>query len=617
MELDSEQLRDLTADLERVGAAFSVSGGRLYPGPNPHCDRAAILFRLVPVAGRTFSPIANPDLAHIWPGLSLAPAGPAKDGDALARAASHAAALAGAILALLQGMQMQSGAASDGPEGAICWIEYLDFAPALEAFKAAMLTVAELSAGSADLVRSSAGLTALRQRSGRYKINPINRILLETARARGIPEVRLPNLRPVWQFGWGSRSNVFREASSDLDGMVGARLSNNKIAAKSLMRHLGLPTPAGEALGRGQDPLPVARKLGWPCVVKPLDRSKGTGVTANISDPDSLARAVHSARLYSDPILIEAHQQGVDYRLTVIDGRLVAACRREPPIVTGDGRRSVKELIADLNASRTVSAEGEQYVARVTEDEVLADILRTEGLSLQSVLGPGRSLALRPNSNISGGGIATACLSEVHPEVRGMAELLAAAFGLRAVGIDYITPDISRPHGEVGGGFIELNARPGIFLPKGDGAGPEEMASLLLGDDLGRIPVTLLIGTAEMLEPLHEPIRRHVSANPTAAATAAGWTRIGPVTLPVRPADARENVQTVLRHRKVESLIILWPLDELYELGLPVDRVDRTIILGSGIDEAWLPVLQRGSEAVSTAADPAALLSALGLDPDP
>jgi cyanophycin synthetase len=191
------------------------------------------------------------------------------------------------------------------------------------------------------------------------------RILMVAAQADGIPFFRFLEESRQWQFGWGwgARSTVFFETATNADGALGWQWERNKVISKDLMRSIGLPVPS-HVLVREESELPaVAAQVGLPCVVKPLDGGGGKGVTANIRDTDSLRLAFRQARLFSSgPLLVEQHLQGLDYRLMVVDGRLVAAIRREASFVVGNGQTTVGELIAHLNASRSENLVRSRYL---------------------------------------------------------------------------------------------------------------------------------------------------------------------------------------------------------------------------------------------------------------
>jgi cyanophycin synthetase len=581
MKLGRQRFLRLRKALEQVDPdAFGLSEVELYPGASRYSRQSSVICHL----GRNADDIAK-------------------------RAAEEAAAL----IASKIGIQVGHGVCAEEDRLA-CWVEYFPGGSgygrasfALQALQAAFLVVATAESPDEQCRRLANAELEKLQKIPMRPIDVQSQFLVAAARRADIPINNVGGSSHIWQFGWGIRSDIFFLTASTGDAVPGHQATRLKHITKLLFQEIGLPTPDWRLLSPQDEAMNAAEAIGWPCVVKPLDQAFGTGITADIADADVLERAVAAARKYSSTIMIEAHEPGWDHRLMVVDGRLMGAVRREPPCVTGDGRSSVDELVAELNRSRGGQREN-AYLLPVQRDAALHQTLAGLGLSLESVLPEGRRLVLRSVANFSTGGSSVNVTAEVHPQVRGMAELLAAATGLRTAGIDYITTDISRSHDEVGGGFIEVNAVPRLRLLMSGGIAEEEVGSALLGELPGRIPATLLIGPKEAVPALKNRVAERVAPRGNAAAVSAGWAQIGAVELPVARLDAFSAVSAVLRHRTVSELTILWSLQDVEEFGLPVDQLQRAIVVAEGLSDTWLSVLRALCEDVVLAADSAAAL---------
>jgi D-alanine-D-alanine ligase-like ATP-grasp enzyme len=543
MQLGPQRIAAFRTALAPVDAsAFGLTGLEVWPGATRYSPRSVALCRF------TALPAALAELA-------------AKEAERL--------------LTAKLGIAIAAGTCSGKDGSRICWAEYFPGGAeypcaqlSLQALQVALLATAAKDAG-----RGQAAEELVR----RFKAAPAKLIfvqsqfILAAARGAGLPIFNVAG-DAAWQVGWGARSDIFVMTASMGDSVSGHQLTAKKHVTKLLLRELGFPTPEWRVVPEGGDALKAATELGWPCVVKPIDMAFGTGVTANVRTPAELAAAVALARKHGRKIMVEAHEPGADHRLMVVDGKLVGAARREPPRVTGDGKRTIAELLAKLNASRD-GTRSTGYLLPVKEDPELLALLAGHQLSLGSVLAKGRTLELRSVANFSTGGSATDVTKEVHPQIRGLAELLATSVGLRTAGIDYITPDIRRSHAEAGGGFIEVNAMPRLRLLMTSEGSEASIGALLLGDLPGRIPVTLIVGHDETLAASLREQRI-----PGHAAVGAKWARVGPTDLQTDGLDPFEIVSAVLRNRAVEELIILWSPSEIAEFGVPVDRLQRAIV---------------------------------------
>lgn len=522
--------------------------------------------------------------------------------------AACTARLAANLLTMLLEAEALGAVHFEGDGRALFSVECPYPAPAIAALSFALLSVMEFAAGATvDKRRSRADLKQLNMLCARRRPGFQSQVLMTAARHLNIPFLQVGEDRSLWQFGWGRRSECFWEAASNGDGLVSSRTAREKPVTKQIFRELGIPTSKWRRIGPREDFKPAAAAIGYPCAVKPSNGGRGTGVTANISNMAELERAVALARRQHSEILVEAHQAGSDYRLMVIEGRLMAAARRDPPSVVGDGTSTVRELVAAFNRPRQRSLREAGYLVPVADDAPLRATLASQSLSMDSVLAAGKRAMLLSNANRSTGGIAVDVLDQVHPQIRGYAEQLSTAMGLRVAGVDYITPDISRSPSEVGGSFIEINTTPGMTVHLAAGAREEEIGAWVLGDRPGRIPVTLILDEARSTT---EMLRYEASSDKSLAVASAKWAQIGNLELDLRTLDPVAAVTAPLRYPQVDALTVIWTLGELYALGLPVNQIDKIIVIGAHPREDWLELLHRVADEVLFVESPAEAVAA-------
>jgi cyanophycin synthetase len=418
------------------------------------------------------------------------------------------------------------------------------------------------------------------------------RILMIGARARQVPYFKyLANTR-FWQFGWGARSRVFFETASNADGGLGWQWQHNKVQSKALMHALGIPAPQHVLVNQLEE-LPTAiAEIGFPCVIKPLDSGSGKGVTANISSAEQAVHAFHLARpLSRQPLMLEQHLKGLDHRLMVIRGQLVAALERQPSFLIGDGVCTLQQLLDGLNAQRCENLTRSHYLRPIYADDKLHHHLLSMGLRLDDVVAAGHKVSLRSNANISTGGIATDVTDRLHPEVRAMAEQLALSSGLETVGLDYITTDISQSPQKSGGRFIEINGTPGMAVFIAAGWTEEKIAHLVLGDLPGRIPVTLHVISPAQLESTWAQLQNQTLSNHHAS-VCGNELRIGQFTMHVSLEHPWGTVHAALRNQVVHQLDIFCSTQDIMQHGLPLDQLAHLEIQDPKIPQAWRQVLE-------------------------
>jgi cyanophycin synthetase len=409
----------------------------------------------------------------------------------------------------------------------------------------------------------------------------IARIIMQAARERGIPIHRSETQNRTWYYGWGNRSRRFLEAASDDDGLIAGQLAKSKTETTRMLKSLGFPTVYNRMVTTEEQALKAAAQMGGAVVVKPDDRGQGLGVTVGLLKPADIVKAFHAAREVSvRPILIERFVPGDDHRLLVVNGKLVAAAKRSAPNVIGDGSRSVRELVLDLNVGRRDSDITRRYLKPVKIDDAVLTCLALEKLTPESVPAAGRSIQLRTNANISTGGTPVNVLSLVHPDVKAMAEMIGNASGLYAVGIDYLTTDIAQPWDVAGGAVIELNSYPGLDVHVASYESEEKLGDAILGPEPGRIPIVVVVASSVDLDVLTSLAAR---GRPNLAGIGQSWPSrgwIGRVPLCSMAISLHERTRRFLSNPTCRGLLIGCTSEDIAKHGFPVDRADVVFLQG-------------------------------------
>jgi len=427
------------------------------------------------------------------------------------------------------------------------------------------------------------------------------RTLMQAAHAQGLPFLPLLQGSKLWQYGWGRHARVFMESLSDTDSEIGATVARNKALSKAFFRSLGMPVANGTLVTSTDELADAVRRVGFPCVAKPLDRGGGKGVLTNVRNNAQLTQAFAYARSHTEgPILIERFIEGDDHRLMVVSGKFVGAFRREPASVTGDGVSNIRQLIKALNATRSSNPERRRYLSLVSFDDVLDSHLAAQKLALDSVLPAGHRITLRGNANLSTGGVATDVSTAIHPMLKNMVEQMAQAMRLDSAGFDYMTTDPSQSPWDSGGAFIEMNTVPGLDVPIVAGWTPEKIGELILGKSVARIPVHLhVLPKARVSEALADTTH---DSSPSHATVAGSEIRLGGVLLRVTDPAPWGAVEAALRNRSVDALRIACSVEDIVEYGLPVDRFAQLTLTDVSVPAPWLALLQRCCAANDSAA---------------
>jgi cyanophycin synthetase len=472
-----------------------------------------------------------------------------------------------------------------------------------------------------------AALAQLRELDEDVRLGPSTGSIVQAAIERNIPFRRLTEGSLV-MFGWGSKQRRIQAAEIDATGAIAETIAQDKELTKKLLDAAGVPVPLGRVVLDPDDAWLAAQEIGLPVVVKPKDGNQGKGVTVNITTKEQITAGFHAAAEFRDDVMVERYLPGHDYRLLVIGDKLVAAARREPPIVVGDGVHTVRQLVDQVNLDPRRGNGHSTSLTRIRFDDIALGSLAKQGLQADSVPVKGQRVVLRNNANLSTGGTATDVTDDVHPEVAARAIAAAHMVGLDICGVDLVCDSVLKPIEEQNGGIVEVNAAPGLRMHlspsfgKGRDVGEAIIETLFKDGDDGRIPVVAVTGTNGKTTTV-----RLIAHLLTASGLRTGMTNTDGVYIEGRRIDSGDcsgprSARNVLLHPDVDAAVFETARGGLLREGLAFDRCEVAVVTNIGAGDHLglnyittledLAVLKRvivqnvrdGGMAVLNAADP-------------
>ncbi|MCB0446984.1 MAG: cyanophycin synthetase [Gelidibacter sp.] len=334
------------------------------------------------------------------------------------------------------------------------------------------------------------------------RLGPSTGSIVEEAAARGIPWIRL-NKYSLCQLGYGANQKRIQATVTSETSSIGVELACDKEDTKYLLEQAEVQTPRGDIIRRESSLEEACRYVGFPLVVKPVDGNHGRGITVNIKNYEDALVAFRSAKesSKSGAIIIEKYITGDDYRLLVINHKLVAAAVRTPAHVIGDGKSTIQQLIDEVNKDPRRGYGHENVLTQITVNDLTLSIIKANGYTLDSVLKKDERLLLKDTANLSTGGTAEDVTDIVHPANVFMAERISKIIDLDICGIDVMTTDISQPLEDTGGAVLEVNAGPGFRMHLAPTSGlPRNVAAHVIDKlfpqgSTSRIPIVATTGT--------------------------------------------------------------------------------------------------------------------------
>jgi cyanophycin synthetase len=430
-------------------------------------------------------------------------------------------------------------------------------------------------------------LARLRELDEDVRLGPSTGAIVEAAVARGIPYRRLTSGSLV-QFGWGSRQRRIQAAETDGSSAIAESIAQDKELTKKLLHAAGVAVPLGRPVSSAEDAWAAAQELGGPVVVKPRDGNQGKGISVNIQTREEVMAAYRTAVEFRDDIMVERYLPGHDFRFLVVGDRLVAAARRDPPQVIGDGIHTIRELVDQVNSD---PRRGEGHATSLTKirfDDIALARLKLQGYEADSVPTRGSRVILRNNANLSTGGTATDVTDDVHPELAACAVAAAQTIGLDICGIDVVCDTVLRPLEDQGGGIVEVNAAPGLRMHlapsfgKGRAVGEAIVDMMFPDGDDARIPLVAVAGTngktttVRLIAHILEQDRLCVGM------TTTDGVYVGNRRIDTGDCSGPKSARNVLAHPDVDAAVLETARGGVLREGLAFDGCDVAVVTNIG-----------------------------------
>ncbi|GAB4089525.1 cyanophycin synthetase [Hydrogenophaga soli] len=426
------------------------------------------------------------------------------------------------------------------------------------------------------------------------RLGPSTGCIVEAAKNRGIPFRRLTEGSLV-QFGWGAKQRRIQAAEMDTTGAIAESIAQDKELTKAMLLAAGVPVPEGRPVTSAEDAWAAAQEIGAPnvaVVVKPQDGNQGKGVTVNVSTREAVMAGFDNARKFRDDVLVERYLVGSDYRILIVGDKLVAAARREPPLVVGDGTRTVTQLVAQVNLDPRRGTGHATPLTRIRLDDIAKARLAEQNLTIDSVPERGRRVILRNNANLSTGGSATDVTDDVHPAVAARCIAAAQMIGLDICGVDVVCETVMRPLEEQRGGIVEVNAAPGLRMHTNPSFGKGRQVGEAVIEQMfpsgqtpandGRIPVVAVTGTNGKTTTVR--LTAHILKT---AGQRVGFTDTNGVHINGRQIDSGDcsgprSARSVLMHPDVDAAVLETARGGMLREGLAFDRCQVAVVTNIG-----------------------------------
>ena len=340
----------------------------------------------------------------------------------------------------------------------------------------------------------------MREIRERVRLGPSTGSIVEEAVARDIPWIRL-GTNSLVQLGYGINQMRFQATITCKTSNIAVDIACNKEETKRMLELASIPVASGGICVDEEDLEEIIKKIGYPIVIKPLDGNHGKGASINVKKWEDAVTGLAYAKNYSRRVIVEKFITGFDFRVLIIDHKLVAAAKREPAHVKGDGTQTIQQLIDETNKDPRRGYGHENVLTQIDVDRDTTDLLEKLGYTLETVPNRGEIVYLKSTANLSTGGTSVDVTDMMHPENIFLCERISRVIGLDVCGVDIMAENLTQPLKENGGCILEVNAAPGFRMHLAPSEGlPRNVAAPVI-DMLyppgkpSRIPIIAVTGT--------------------------------------------------------------------------------------------------------------------------
>jgi cyanophycin synthetase len=416
------------------------------------------------------------------------------------------------------------------------------------------------------------------------RFGPSTASIVEAARGRGIPVRRLIDDGNLVQLGHGKLQRRIWASETDQTGAVGEAIAQDKNLTKSLLAACGVPVPEGRVVQNADEAWTVAQVLGLPVVVKPKNGNQGRGVSVDLQTEEAVRAAYAAAVRESDTVMVERHVRGDDFRFLVVGERVIAVARRQPPIVVGDGRSSIAQLVEIANRDPRRGEDHSTVLSKLRLDAIGLKVLQEQRLTPETIPALGQAVVLRRNANLSTGGSATDVTDEVAPEVAARVVDAVRLVGLDVAGVDVVAPRVDQPLDMTGGVIVEVNAAPGLRMHlspsfgKPRAVGAAITSSLFAPNQNGRVPIVMVTGTNGKTTTVRCIAHVLRGLGLTVGMTCTDGIYINDRRIDTGDCSGPRSARAVLGHPMVEAAVLETARGGILREGLGVDHCDVAVV---------------------------------------
>jgi cyanophycin synthetase len=230
------------------------------------------------------------------------------------------------------------------------------------------------------------------------------------------------------------------------------------ITHKLLLAH-GLPSPETECFYKKSYDHDRAKekmaKLTYPIILKDAQGSNSRGIFPFIGNLDDAMIVLEDELSHYRNMVAQEMVFGKEYRILVLDEKVIGALEMIPPYAVGDGVSTIRNIIEKK----------QRVTERRTEfDETLNRILKEQNVTLESIMSKNEIAYIKKSSCLAEGGETRDVTDMVHADIEKICVAASKVVGKYLVGIDVMCDDIRKDPSRQSFHIIEINGKPDLYI---------------------------------------------------------------------------------------------------------------------------------------------------------